>query len=474
VSPDTNVNRRGESAASSAPPVTRQMGSWIAALKFEDIPLEAVEHAKRCLLDSLGCGIYGAKQPWGNIAADVSCELAGSGPSTLWAQGRSTGPAVAAMTNGTATHGFEIDDIHVASSLHPGAVTIPAALAICEARGLSGKDLITAIVAGYEVGIRIGICAGLAHKLKGFHITGTGGSIAAAAAAAKALKLSNDACADALGLGATQAAGIYSARKGAMAKRFHAGGAAHSGVLAGYLAEKGFTGSKEAIEAEYGGFMSSFSDNADFSILTDDLGTHENMKWHICDTGFKAYASCASSHTTIDCIDELMRQGLTTKNLEKLTIYMSKPGLTNVGWEYEPSGIVGAQMNGYFISSLKLIDDEVFIHQFTEERIKDPEILEFTKKIEILHDPEIDKGGQAKRHKVHMKAVRTDGTEMTAEREQRRGSFQHPLSDEEIHAKFKSTAGAILDAGTVNKLLATVGSIEAAADLKELGTLLAG
>ena len=469
MSPDTNVNKRGESATSSVPPVTRQMGAWIAALKFEDIPDDAVEHAKRCLLDSLGCGIYGAKQPWGNIAADVSCELAGSGPSTLWAQGRATGPAVAAMTNGTATHGFEIDDIHVASSLHPGAVTIPAALAICEARGLSGKDLITAIVAGYEVGIRIGICAGLPHKLKGFHITGTGGSIAAAAAAAKALKLSNDACADALGLGATQAAGIYSARKGAMAKRFHAGGAAHSGVLAGYLAERGFTGSKEAIEAEYGGFMSSFSDNADLSILTDDLGT----KWHICDTGFKAYASCASSHTTIDCIDELMRKGLTAETLKKLIIYMSKPGLTNVGWEYVPSGIVGAQMNGYFISSLKLIDDEVFIHQFTEERIKDPKILAFTKKIEILHDPEIDKGGQAKRHKVHMKAICKDGTEMTTTREQRRGSFQHPLNDDEIHAKFRSTAGAILDAATVDQLLATVGRIEKAKDLKELGSLLA-
>ena len=471
MSSDTNANLRGESAVSNAPPVTRQMGAWIAALKFDAIPTEAVEHAKRCLLDSLGCGIYGAKQPWGNIAADVACELAGSGgPSTLWAQGRRTGPAVAAMTNGTATHGFEIDDIHVASSLHPGAVTIPAALAICEARNLSGKDLITAIVAGYGVGIRIGICAGLAHKLKGFHITGTGGSIAASAAAAKALNLSDDACADALGLGATQAAGIYSARKGAMAKRFHAGGAAQSGVLAGYLAEKGFTGSKEAIEAEYGGFMSSFSENADLSILTDDL----DKKWHICDTGFKAYASCASSHTTIDCIDTLMRQGLTAENLKKLTIYMSKPGLTNVGWEYVPSGIVGAQMNGYFISSLKLIDDEVFIHQFTEERIKDPEILAFTKKIEILHDPEIDKGGQAKRHKVHMIAKKTDGTTMTAELEQRRGSFQHPLSDEEIQTKFRSTAGAILDSATTGKLLAAVNSIETAADLKELGALLAG
>ena len=468
MSPDTSV--KSDNADTAVPPVTREMAAWVAALTFKDIPDEAIEHAKRCLLDSLGCGLYGAKQPWGNIAADVACELSGTGPSTLWAHGRKTGAAEAAMTNGTATHGFEIDDIHVSSSMHPGSVTIPAALAIGEARGISGKDLLTAIVAGYEVVIRIGICAGLAHKLKGFHITGTGGTIGAGASAAKALKLDAEATTDALGLAATQASGLYSARKGAMAKRFHAGHAAQCGVLSGYLAERGFTGSKEAIEAEYGGFMSSFSDNADLSILTDDLG----KKWHICDTGFKAYASCASSHTTIDCLDKLMRDGLSTANLEKLTVHMSKPGFTNIGWKYQPNGIVGAQMNGYFVAALKLTDDEVFIHQFTEERIKDPALLELTKKIEFLHDPEIDKGGQAKRHKVRMEAVRTDGTVMTAEREQRRGSYQHPLSDDEIQAKFKSTAGAVLDTTDVDKLIAAVESLDQATDLEELGTLLAG
>jgi 2-methylcitrate dehydratase PrpD len=474
MSPDTPqsnvVQLTRENAVSAAPPATRELGAWVAALTFDDIPAKAVEHAKRCLLDLFGCGLYGARQPWGDIAADVACELAGNGPSTLWAHGRRTGPAEAAMANGTAAHGFEIDDIHVSSSLHPGSVTIPAALAIGEARKLTGRDLITAVVAGYEVGIRIGICASIQHKMKGFHITGTGGSIAAAAAAAKALKLADEACADALGLAATQAAGLYSARKGAMAKRFHAGRAAQSGVISGYLAEKGFTGSKEAIETPFGGFMSSFSENADLSVLTRDLSEH----WHILDTGFKAYSSCASSHTTIDCIDTLMRDGLTADTLDKLTIYMTKTGLTNVGWEYKPVGIVGAQMNGYFVSSLKLLDDEVFINQFTEERIRDPKILAFMKKIEIVHDPELDAGGATKRHKVRVHARLKDGTEMETTREQRRGSFQHPLSDEEIRTKFHRTAGAILPADSVDRLMAAVGGLETAKNLDELGTLLRG
>ena len=214
--------------AAAADGATATLARWTAGLRFDDIPDEVIGHVKLCLLDSLGCGLFGALQPWGRIATEVAVELAGDGPSSLWGTNRRTGAGEAALANGTACHGFEIDDIHLTSLIHPGAVTVPAALAVAEARGLSGKALIAAIVAGYEVGLRVGICAGVTHGVSGFHPTGTVGCVAAAAAVANLLGLGAEAATDALGIGATQAAGLYSARTGAMAKRLHAGRAAQS------------------------------------------------------------------------------------------------------------------------------------------------------------------------------------------------------------------------------------------------------
>src|SRR5690606_28534623 len=157
--------------------------------RFEAIPSEVIEHAKLCLLDGLGCGLFGSTQPWGRIAAELARDLSGGGKAVLWGSADSASPADAALANGPALHGFEIDDIHLRAMLHPGAVTIPAAVALAEARAGSGKQLLTAIVAGYEIGCRVGICAGTAHTLRGYHSTGTVGCLGSAAAGASLLGL---------------------------------------------------------------------------------------------------------------------------------------------------------------------------------------------------------------------------------------------------------------------------------------------
>src|SRR4029079_15521265 len=134
---------------------------------------EVVQHLKTCMLDSLGCGLFGAAQPWGAFAANVAVAMSGGGTSSLFARPEKVSAADAALANGTAIHGFELDDAHVASSLHPGAVTSPAVIALGEARGSSGAEVLTALAAGYEVGLRVGICAGISHSTSGYHVTGT-------------------------------------------------------------------------------------------------------------------------------------------------------------------------------------------------------------------------------------------------------------------------------------------------------------
>jgi len=442
--------------ASSTTAVVPKLGQWVSGLKFTDIPSDVVGHIKTCLLDSLGCGLFGAAQPWAVIASNVAVAMSGGGASSLFARSERVSPADAALSNGTAIHGFELDDAHVSSSHHPGAVTVPTVLAVAEVRGASGADALVALAAGYEVGIRIGICAGVSHSTSGFHVTGTVGTFGAAAAAAHLLKLSPCQTAHALGIGGTQAAGLYSARTGAMTKRFHAGRASQSGTLAALLAEQGFTGSLDVVEAPFGGFMSTMQGQFAPETILQDLGA----RWEAARVGLKPYASCASSHTIVDSIRDLRRRGLTADSLARLSIRMSKKGQLNVGWRYQPGDVIAAQMNGYYIAAVTLLDGDAFIEQFAERRLADPRILDLLPRIEILHDPELDRGGASKRHAVQVDAALSNGQTMSVTVEQRRGSVDHPLSTTEAEQKFRRLAATSLLETEVDEVMELVQRIE--------------
>ncbi|GAA4323469.1 MmgE/PrpD family protein [Pigmentiphaga soli] len=458
-------------AAEAAANSTIVLGAWIAGLRYEDIPTAAREHAKLCLLDSVGCGLFGATLPWGAISADTAVELAPGGGASLWGSGRRAGPGATAMANGTAVHGFELDDIHVQSVFHPGATVIPAVLAVAESRGgMSGRQVLTAIVAGYEAGIRIGIAAGVGQALRGFHQTGTVGAAAAAAGVARLLDLDADAATHALGIGATQAAGLYCARMGAMAKRFHAGHAAEAGVTAGLLASRGFTGSTEVLEAPVGGFLSALGENATPSEIAHELG----QRWETAKVGFKAHASCASAHTIVDGVDDLMRQGLTADNLQHMRISLSRISVNNVGWTYKPADVVAAQMNGFYTAAVKLLDGRAFVEQYLENRLTDPRILALIKRIAIEHDPELDKGGPAMRHASRVEATLVDGTTLRTYNEQRRGSYTRPLTREEVAEKFRHTAKTALGREQVEELERLLLTIDELPTLDRVSALLLG
>lgn len=461
-----------EHAENIKPGATEQLGSWVSGLSFEAIPKEVIEHAKLCLLDAIGCGLFGSGQQWGRITAKVALGMSGSGgTSTLIGIPAMASIGDAALVNGTAIHGYEIDDVHMRAHLHPGSVTIPAALALAESRNSSGAAFLTAMVAGYEVGARVGMCAGVPHHLRGFHPTGTHGCLCAAAASASILKLSDQQSTHALAIGATQAAGLFSAvHAGAMAKRMHAGRAAQSGVYAGLLAEQGFTGSPDVLETPVSGYMSTLADGQPLTPFTRSLG----QTWETMKVGFKAHAACASTHTTIDALESMMNAGLTAGNLKRLIVRMSKIGLNNVGWTYRPTTVTGAQMNGYFAAAVKLLDGEAFIHQYRDERIADPSILALIEKMEFIDDPELDKAGPAKRHAVRVEAESVDGRTWQKYVEQRRGSAEHPLSRDEIERKFRETAGTVLEPEFVESVLQNVWTLEKLKEFSGFCSMLRG
>jgi 2-methylcitrate dehydratase PrpD len=450
---------------------TVQLGAWTAGLRYEQIPASVVAHIKLCLLDGLGCGLFGAHQPWGRICGNFAYAQSPDGAATLWGLAQKCGPADAALANGTALHGFEIDDVHLQSLIHPGAVTIPAALAVAELRNSSGRALLASLVAGYEVGLRVGVCAGIPHQLRGYHPTGTVGCLSSAAAVANLLGLDADAATHALGISATQAAGLYSAvRSGAMVKRMHAGRAAQSGVISALLAERGFTGSTVALEAPFAGFLSTLG----HALPASDLAAGLGERWETLLVGFKAYAACASAHTIIDAVLAMRKRGLSAANLERLQIGMSKSAMNNVGWAYQPGGVVAAQMNGYYAAAVSLLDGEAFVAQYAETRLADPRILELLSKIEISHEPALDAAGAEGRHAVRVQARAIGGQSFAESVEQRRGSARFPLTQCEIEHKFSSVAGTIIGRPRAEELLALVMELDQCRDLRRMSELLAG
>src|SRR5262249_38291660 len=199
------------------------------------------------------------------MVLDMVLEQGGTPQALVPGTAHRTSASQAALVTATAGHGFELDDIHVQAHLHPGSLTVPVALAIGETRGNggdrpAGRDFITAVVAGYEVALRVGLAATGSHFMRGYHFQGTCGAFGAAASAAHVLGLDAEQARHALGIAGSQASGLMAAQEGAMAKRMHGGRAAQSGVYSALLAARGFTGIPHLLEAPDGGFLNAFPD----------------------------------------------------------------------------------------------------------------------------------------------------------------------------------------------------------------------
>jgi aconitate decarboxylase len=458
----------GQPVPAGSTPITAELGSWIAGLGNGELPADIVGHLKLCLLDTLGCGLFGSLQPWGRIAAGMASESSG-GSCQVWGTTETSGVAAAAIANGTAVHGFELDDVHLSGQIHPGAVTVPTVLALAEISGASGAQVLSALAAGYETGIRLGVAAGRGHGLSGFHPTGTLGAVASAAAAARLLGLDAEAAANCLALGATQAAGLYAARTGGMAKRFHAGHAAAAGVTAGLLARRGFTGAEDAIEAPFGGLLSAMRCDGDRGALLEGLGE----TWLSGGVGFKIYATCASAQTVVEGMRQLRAAGVTPETLDSLEVNMGSIAVSNVGWPYRPRDVVAAQMNGSYAAAVTLIDGDAFVEQFDAGRLADPQVLAIAGRVQFAVDPAIESGGLGLRHASRLVARLRDGTTRTVYNAQRPGGPGNEIGREAVIAKFRRLAGPAIGSEGAETVLDLVMAVDDLADIRPLSQALA-
>jgi 2-methylcitrate dehydratase PrpD len=459
--------------ATSNNPYTRGMAEFVSGLEYDAIPEEIRHRIKLLMLDSLGCALYGADLEWCRILQDSLAKVDTTRECAIWGTKKKLSAPHAALANGTAVQGFELDDVHRAGVLHVGAVVLPALIPLAEAkRGMSGKEFLTAAVAGYEIGPRVGLCMGPAHIASGWHSGATLGVFSAAAGAARGLNLDAGETVHALGIAGTQAAGLMAAQFGAMVKRMHAGRSSQSGLYGALLAKAGFTGIVNVLESEYGGFCTTLSqskDQFDLKELTAGLGT----TWQTMGIALKFYACVGTNHTTLDAIRDMQQERrFGAKDVKKIVVRGSLVTVNHVGWKYVPQGLTSAQLNLPYCVATWLLDGDCFVDQFTEKKVADPARMKLAEKVEVLHDPEITALGAKFRHKVHVEAHLNDGTVMKRTVEAARGSEKKFASDTEIVEKFEKLARKSLPAAQVRKLRDAMLGVEKLKDASELARLM--
>jgi 2-methylcitrate dehydratase PrpD len=383
----------------------------------------------------------------------------------------------AALVNGTLIQSFELDDVHRVGVLHVGAVTLPAVLAVAELLSadapMTGRDFLRACVAGYEVGPRVGMCMGPEHIAQGWHSGATVGVFSAAAGAAAALRLDAEQTVHALGIGGTQSAGLMAAQFGAMVKRMHAGRAAQSGLYGALLAQNGFTGIVDVFENPYGGFCSTFSrslDRFDLTQLVDGLGERfETMR-----IALKFYSCVGSNHTTLDAIRVMQaRHPFGPDDIERIVVHGSRVTVDHVGWKYVPQGLTSAQLNLPYCVATLLLEGDVFVDQFSEDKVADPERMALADRVQVVEDPAITARGSMLRHMVRVEVLLRDGTRLEETVEAQRGSEHAFASEGDIVGKMRKLAAHRIDARQIARIVDWVMHAEDQPDASELARLLA-
>ena len=388
-----------------------------------------------------------------------------TGDSEVLITRRRTTPLFAAMVNAAAAHVVEQDDVHNGSVFHPAAVVFPPALAVAQALGRSGRDLLVAAVAGYEVGIRVGEFLGRSHY-KIFHTTGTAGTLAAAVTAGRLLNLSPEAMLNALGSAGTQAAGLWEfLRDAADSKQLHTAKAAADGITAAYLAQEGFTGARHILEGPQG-MAAGMSTDADPSRLCDRLGE----RWALAETSFKFHASCRHTHPAADALQQALRDNnLTEADIERVVAHVHQGAIDVLGPVVNPQTVHQSKFSMGTVLALIARQGRAGLAEF-DAGLDDPGVATFRGRVEMELDPEVD-GAYPQRWIGKVTVYTRDGRKLHSRVDEPKGDPGNTLSRAEIEDKTLSL-GRYAGAATEAELRGLIDAIWGLEKQERLGALL--
>jgi 2-methylcitrate dehydratase PrpD len=414
---------------------SQALATFAAQLQYADIPPAVIRRTEDLFLDWLGSVLAGkGSRPVEAIAAFARAMGPGDGPSEVLISRRRSTPLFAAMVNAAASHVAEQDDVHNGSVFHPAAVVFPPVLAIAQATGASGRDLLVAAVAGYEVGIRIGEFLGRSHY-KVFHTTGTAGTVAAAAAAGRLLGLDAAQMLHAVGSAGTQAAGLWEfLRDAADSKQLHTAKAAADGLMAAWLAREGFTGARHILEGPQG-MGAGMSHDADPARLTDRLGT----RWALAETSFKYHASCRHTHPAADALQQVVREHhLQPQDIERVTARVHQGAIDVLGPVVDPQTVHQSKFSMGTVLGLVAVFDRAGLADF-DAHYRDPRVVALRHKVQMQLDPEVD-AAYPQRWLGRVEVLTTDGRHLHGAVDEPKGDPGNTLSRPEIEAKARQLA----------------------------------
>jgi len=406
------------------------LAGFAATLRFEDIPTPVRLRAEDLFLDWFGSVLAGkGARPVESLARFHEAMGLVGGPSEILIHRRGSSPLVAAAINAAASHFAEQDDVHNASVFHPAAVVFPPALAAAQALGAGGRELLTAAVAGYEVGIRVGEFLGRSHY-RVFHTTGTVGGVAAAAAVGRLLKLTPVQMGHAFGSAGTQAAGLWEfLRDAADSKQLHTAHAAATGLTAAYLAADGFTGARRIFDGARG-MATGMSSDADPSRLDDRLG----RRWALAETSFKFHASCRHTHPAADALLQLMQQhGLCRDDVAQITAFVHQGAIDVLGPVTDPQTVHQAKFSMGTVLGLIASHGRAGLAEFDAD-FRAPAVTALRDKVRMVLDAEVDAAYPA-RWIGKVEVLTTDGRALHGRVDEPRGDPGNTLSRTELADK---------------------------------------
>ena len=363
------------------------LANFAATLRFEDIPAPVLRRAEDLFLDWFGSALAGkGARPVEAIERFAITMGPAVGASEVMISRRRTSPLFAALVNAASSHFAEQDDVHNGAVFHPGTVIFPPALAVVQAIGSSGSELLAAAVAGYEVGIRVGEFLGRTHY-RVFHTTGTAGTLAAAAAVGRLLNLSSEQMLDAFGSAGTQSAGLWEfLRDAADSKQLHTAKAAADGLLSAYLAKDGFTGAKHIFEGPQG-MAAGMSSDADPGKLIDRLG----KRWALLETSFKYHASCRHTHPAADALQKVMAQHeLKPEMIMHVTAHVHQAALDVLGPVLKPVTVHQAKFSMGTVLGVIALFGRAGMAEFADH-FNDPAVVAFCEKCAMALDAAVDR-----------------------------------------------------------------------------------
>lgn len=440
--------------------LSTKLATYIVNTTYEDLPEDVVEFTKLCILDYFSSAIAGSQEEAVRKIDEFVRDMGGEKQASIITGGK-TSVTQAALLNGAASHIVEQDDIHKGSIIHAATVVIPAALAVAEWKKLSGKEIITAIVIGYEVCYRIGEAVSPSHYYY-WHNTATCGTFGAAAAVAKLLNLNEEEIVNTLGSAGTQAAGLWEfIEDGAMSKQLHPGKAAMNGVISALLAEKGFTAARKILEGRRG-FFEAMSEDYDINKVTSNLG--EEFK--ITENSFKVHASCRHTHHVMDLmIDLANKRDLKLEDIEQVKVKTYEVAI-NITDNSEPDTIYASKFSLQFCTALSLLKGNGSLEVFNEKTLWDPYIRKLMKRVQLLVDPRIndeypDKWGAAVEVKLK------SGESIRLETDFPKGDPENPVSKKELLDKYHRLAKSwsVDDRNKLSDLILRLEKVELVSEL---------